>query len=146
MDKPTKFLTHDRALKDGFVLHAKDEEVLRVTEATATSPLPKEMADVLEHGGFLPPPGIQEHASSTALYFAIMLQCMRSVVAHDPDVVAWAREARLQKRFSWRMIAQAFSDEYSAPWDPPWHQIGGIALCQAVAEKDGEDYLQPPWN
>lgn len=146
MSEPVKHLSLDRALKDGFTLHPKDEEALLAIKSAAQSPLPDDMAAARAVGAFLTPPGLEEHAAALNLYFQIMSGIMRKVATEAPEVLQWVRELRLQKRYSWRMIAQAVSDRHGAPWMPPWNQVGGMAVCKAAAEATGDDFMEPPWN
>jgi len=141
-----KFLSTDRAMRDGFTLHPKDKEVLAVTKAAAEAPLPEHLRAVLKMGAFLPPPGLEEHAAALTLYLEIMTSAMRQIVAHDPNAATAIKHWRIDMRYSWRMVAQALSNTMGAPWSPPWNQIGGIAACRAAAEKADSNPMEPPWN
>jgi len=142
----SKFLSIDRALKDGFVLHPKDEESLALIKEAAASPLPQDMQKVMKQGGFITPASLEEHGSALNLYFEIMHGLMWQLIHIDPEMAGWAKDLRVGKRYSWRMVAQAFTDKSGAPWDPAWNQIGGMALCRAAAEKLEEKWDEPPWN
>lgn len=146
MSDTAKLLSTDRALRDGFTLHPKDREVLAAAKTIAEAPLPQDMAAILKVGGFMTPPGLEEHSVALTLYLEIMTSAMRQMVAHDPDAAPAITTWRIEKRYSWRMVAQAVHDAIGAPWSPPWNQLGGIAACRAAAEKAGANPMEPPWN
>jgi hypothetical protein len=146
MPKQSRLLTTDRALRDGFVLHPKDREALAAGKVIAAEPLPEHLAAAREVGAFITPPGLEEHSAALNLYFEIMHGMMALVVRTEPAVAAWVADLRLQKRYSWRMVAQAMHDTHGAPWQPEWNELGGMALCRAVAEKQEQDFMEPPWN
>ncbi|MCJ7527472.1 MAG: hypothetical protein MUO37_05080 [Methyloceanibacter sp.] len=146
MGDTAKLLSTDRALRDGFTLHPKDEEVLRAANVIAEAPLPKDMAAILKVGGFMTPPGLEEHSAALTLYLEIMTAAMQQMVTHDSRIAPAITKWRIEWRYSWRMVAQALNDTFGSPWSPPWNQLGGIAACRAAAEKAGADMMEPPWN
>lgn len=143
-----KFLTTDRALRDGFVLHPKDEEILAATKALGERPLDAEMQAVVEQGGFMPAPAIQETAIANTFYYEVMITFLMGIVQMEPDLVKIVTEWRVEARYSWRMIAQRVSDRMGGhvPWTPPWNQMAGMAACTVAAAAAQADPNEAPWN
>lgn len=143
-----KALTYDRALRDGFVLHAMDEEVLRVGAGIAQVPLPEDFRGMLQQGGFLTPPALLEHADALNLHYRIMVAYIAERAEGDPALLPLVVDLRIEARYSWRMVAERVAAHLrgAVPWAPPWNQLAGMAACEVAADAAGADCREPPWN
>lgn len=139
-------LTQDRALRDGFVLHPKDREAMDATASVAAAPLPDQMREGFTGGAFINPTAMIETANANQFFFEVMVSFMRQMIGAEPEFAGCVVRWRIEERYSWRMVAQAIADKWTAPWEPPWHQLGGLAACKAVADLTKENAMQPPWN
>lgn len=54
------------------------------------------------------------------------------------------RRWRVDSGYSWRAVADAFSQVYDGDWGD--NQLAGLAICEMAAAWFKEDYLRPPWN
>lgn len=88
---------------------------------------------------------LQELAAAAA--HAQRTYCLVFGMTLSDGQLAQVRELRLQRRRSWRQIAQRCHERWHLGlWDPPSNQIAGMALCQVAAEYFGEDPDGPPWK
>lgn len=62
------------------------------------------------------------------------------------DQADFVRRLRVDESYSWRAVARACHEAWHGTWQPPSNQIMGMALCQEVASRQNEDYMQSPWN
>lgn len=66
----------------------------------------------------------------------------------------WIRELRCNKRYSWRMVAEACYEHYHSRmaelgremWQPRESQVWGMIFCDRAAEILGENYREGDWN
>lgn len=54
------------------------------------------------------------------------------------------RQWRVKSGYSWRAVAEGFSQVYDGDWGD--NQLAGLAICEKAAAWFKEDYLKPPWN
>jgi len=63
------------------------------------------------------------------------------------DEAKFVRYLRVERRYSWREVAQRAKDQFLwATWQPPNNQLAGILLCQCAAARFDEAWTRPPWN
>lgn len=62
----------------------------------------------------------------------------------DETMLKYIREMRVERRYTWRAVAETMSELTKGDWGS--NQLAGMAFCDKAARHFNEYYQQEPWN
>ena len=125
------FVTDDKAIHQGAVLSSADKEILESVK-TGKGMITIESVEQL-----------RDIAKQAAERFKEFKELCSPMELWQARIV---RILRVEKKCSWRAVAEVCHNLGWGKWSPPSNQIMGMALCERAAQLLGEDYGEEPWN
>jgi len=130
-DQEHVFVTDDKAMHQGGILSGTDKEMLEQIK-TGEGLVTIESAEQL-----------RDMAKQAAEKFKEFKELCSPMELWQARIV---RILRVEKRCSWRAVAEVCHNLGWGKWSPPSNQILGMALCWRAAQLLGEDCGEEPWN
>ena len=125
------FVTDDKAMREGGILSRADKEILesvKTGEGMVTIESVEQLKDM---------------AKQAAERFEEFKELCSPMELWQARIV---RILRVEKKCSWRAIAEVCHKLGWGEWSPPSNQIMGMALCERAAQLLGENYEETPWR
>lgn len=130
-NKERVFVTDDNFILQGGILSSTDKEILR-TVKTGEGEVTIESIEQLQE--------IAKQANETFKEFKKL--CIKMTLKQAKIV----RMLRIEKRHSYRHLAETCYRFGWGRWSPPSNQLMGLALCWRAAQFFNENYERAPWN